>query len=276
MGNNFGVQIPSSQLVVPVRNRSSNGQIQVDYSSVHTGITATRLVDAALGKAFLSSVYIATDYEKRQFTIWPIGDTTKQDIVTSNGTRAQVQLCPPKAATDGTTTFVGSDSGSSSSTSSSKRLSASAIAGIVIGVLAGLALLAAAILFFLRRRHQARRRDPRALPLEDSDRSSMLLAHRNTEYRRKTEPAEIDGVPSARKEMPVDGEVKRAELVGAEGRGAAEKVELGGEGKVEMAGEGRRDMKGDGMVGGVGDGRRVEMPSEGRAIDVAELPAGRY
>jgi hypothetical protein len=126
-----------------------------------------------IGGMFFSSAYLVVNHDKQQFTIAPAQtksapskivafDTANDCIGSVEVVAASTTPGAPQSSggTNGGSPSGGSDSDSNSSASKSKSkskssLSGGAIAGIVIGVLAVLALIAGFALVLLRRRRSA-------------------------------------------------------------------------------------------------------------------------
>ncbi|KAJ8611643.1 hypothetical protein MRB53_037867 [Persea americana] len=96
-----------------------------------------------LGRAFLQEAYLIADYDHSNFTVAPC---TWDNV---GSTSIKNTLSPSLQA------VANANSGSSSSSG----ISGGAIAGIVIGVLALLAIIGAAVFFFLRRKRQTAARN---------------------------------------------------------------------------------------------------------------------
>ncbi|PBP20747.1 eukaryotic aspartyl protease [Diplocarpon rosae] len=91
-----------------------------------------------IGRAFLQEAYLITDYERNTFSVHQAVHPTD-----SVGNTSIISILPPAGSTL-----------SGNPAKQKSPLSAGAIAGIVVGAVAMLAILATAILFFLRRRNQ--------------------------------------------------------------------------------------------------------------------------
>ena len=108
-----------------------------------------------LGEAFLSGSYLHLDYDKQEFTLWEApedqaGDT--EDLVPVG------PQCDRKASSASSAPSSADASSSDEPVRSDQKstLSGGAIAGVVIGVLAALALIALGLFLFWRRRKRAR------------------------------------------------------------------------------------------------------------------------
>lgn len=99
-----------------------------------------------LGRTFLQEAYVTTHYNSRTFNV-------SQALFSDNAIPSLVAL-PATLPTSTSSSTPGSNPDPNSPSSSKKSLGGGAIAGIVIGALAGLALLSALIFFLLRRRRR--------------------------------------------------------------------------------------------------------------------------
>ena len=112
-----------------------------------------------LGQPFLSSAYLHVDNHLKQFTLWEANPTDKMQLVTVEHTEdGSKQECEgEEAQSPSTASNMGDDDSTESGNSDrggTSGLSGGTIAGIVVGAVAGVALIAAAIWFFLVRRRR--------------------------------------------------------------------------------------------------------------------------
>lgn len=96
-----------------------------------------------LGRTFLQEAYVTTHYNSRTFNV--------SQCIFDDGAKPHVIALPPTLPTS-TSGGGNSTTGNGSAAKKSKKLGGGAIAGIVIGALAGLALLGALFFFLTRRR----------------------------------------------------------------------------------------------------------------------------
>ena len=151
----MSVRIPNDQLVVPdVQVEKKSGSRTVN--STNSGALVFNVIQdvnkndmSILGRTFLSAVYLHVNQDAGQFTLWNANPTSKSDMVGVT------------AAGEDTTSFCsgsGSSGGSSSASTpggdggSGGGLQGGASAGIVIGVLALLAIVAFGLWFWRKRK----------------------------------------------------------------------------------------------------------------------------
>lgn len=140
LSSGLQITIPNHQLVLPNVEIDDNGQQKIvdGNKTINFGQTRHEAMPY-LGQPFLTSAYIHVNNDMKEFSVWQANPTTDTDLVTVRG---------------------GSNCDDDSS------LSGGAIAGIVIGVVAFLAIAALGLFFFLKRRNKNRDRDSKAgLPL---------------------------------------------------------------------------------------------------------------
>lgn len=164
-----------------------------------------------IGAMFFSSAYLMVNFDKEEFTIAEtVPESVKQSLVgidSVNNCTAALEVAggDPTHLSPLPGQSGGSTAGSTTSDSSSK-LSGGAIAGIVIGALAGLAIVAGIAIIFWRRRRAATHATPvelsgtgSGLPMSDKygyhasemdagGESSELMHGDNRQY-----TAELDG-----------------------------------------------------------------------------------
>jgi hypothetical protein len=174
------ITIPNNQLIFGERYITDSGLIQAKPDIKQIPIVRIAPGDSMMpriGGLFFSSAYLMVNHDKNQFTIAPAQtksapsklmafDTANDcvgvfDAAAASATPGAPQ--PSSGSNNGGSNNGGSSSGGSGSSSSSNSgnttpedsksaLSGGAIAGIVIGVLAGLALIAGIAFVLLRRR----------------------------------------------------------------------------------------------------------------------------
>ncbi|KAJ5123271.1 hypothetical protein N7448_009368 [Penicillium atrosanguineum] len=118
----------------------------VDNSSYYFPLKrASNSTQYTLGRAFLQEAYLSVDYERGVFNVsacaW--NENAEEDIVTITSKDSDSAACSGNGCSSGGT---GSDD--------SSPLSHGAVAGIAIAALVGVAILAAVLLFFIRRQRQ--------------------------------------------------------------------------------------------------------------------------
>lgn len=136
---NLSITIPNEQLFLPhVRINDDNEQELIDGNLTLQVLNSNSDGLLRLGQSFLSSAYLHVDTEQEKFSLWEVNDTPDTNLVAVDNS-ASPTTCEP-----GATDTPGTSSGGS--------LSGGAIAGIVIGSVAGVAVIAALLFFLWRRR----------------------------------------------------------------------------------------------------------------------------
>lgn len=175
------VTIPNNQLLFDERYIATSGLVQSRAEAKQIPIVRIAAGDGMMpriGGMFFSSAVLVVNHDKREFTIAPAKTKSEASkimaIDTANGCVAEVKVAasntnPSDPKQSGTSNRDSSNPGSNDSSnkdtgsisnfpgksvSSSKARSKGAIAGIVIGVLAGLALLIGGAVILYRRRHR--------------------------------------------------------------------------------------------------------------------------
>ncbi|EFR04112.1 hypothetical protein MGYG_07119 [Nannizzia gypsea CBS 118893] len=147
LSSGLQITIPNHQLVLPNieigddgAQKIADGNKTINFSQIKSEAMSY------LGQPFLTSAYIYVNNDMKEFTVWQANATTATDLVTVQS---------------------GSDNCDNDDASS---LSGGAIAGIVVGVVAFLAIAALCLFFFLKRRNQNKDRDSKAgLPLVNTN-----------------------------------------------------------------------------------------------------------
>ncbi|KAH7068367.1 aspartic peptidase domain-containing protein [Paraphoma chrysanthemicola] len=170
------ITIPNDQLIFDERYIDSSGPIMSNATSKQIPIVRIPQGNGMMpriGGMFFSSAYLMVNHDKGEFTIAaaPTKSATPKLMAfdTANNCVAQVVAAQASGSPNPTSTNTNSNSGSSnnnnnnnpeSSTSSSSdsKLGGGAIAGIVIGALAGLALIAGLAFLLWRRKTRANAR----------------------------------------------------------------------------------------------------------------------
>ncbi|KAK7953559.1 hypothetical protein PG996_014451 [Apiospora saccharicola] len=108
---------------------------------------AANVTQYTLGRTFLQEAYLSADYERGVFNV--------SSCTWNEGADENIVTIPSKDPSDSSDFGSGPRNGSGSGSGSSKpSLGGGAIAGIVVGAVAGLAVIAAAILFCRRRQRK--------------------------------------------------------------------------------------------------------------------------
>ena len=163
-----------------------------------------------LGRAFLQESYLTVDYERKSFAI-------SQAVFSDN---AAQQITPIQSVNDSAITTT--------TATPSKKISGGAIAGIVIGIIAVIALIiAGALLYWRRLKHPKSPAKPTTPDLSNELEDSKPLPHGAGELSAigNSEPGHLDdeGAFSPDRKMEMEGttplsEKSRIELEGSQGR----------------------------------------------------------
>ncbi len=139
-GNVANIELPYSAFDLTASPPYQGVQNDTYYFPLRRAVNESQYT---LGRAFFQEAYIAVDYEGETFNVsqreWR--DSSSQNLVPILSGKAS-------SAYPGTNGSSGSSGG----------LSGGAIAGIVVGAIAALAIIACIVIFFFRRRSQARKR----------------------------------------------------------------------------------------------------------------------
>ncbi len=114
-----------------------------------------------LGRAFLTSAYLVSENDQRQFTLYGSNPTTSQDLVTIQPPGCINQSNQSNQSLNSSTTSTGSEVPLGKG-----GLSTGAIVGVVVGVVVLFALVTLAILLICRRRAQGRGNEGKEMPTE--------------------------------------------------------------------------------------------------------------
>ncbi|KAK2787604.1 hypothetical protein FQN53_005054 [Emmonsiellopsis sp. PD_33] len=161
LSSGLSVRIPNDQLIVPEPTIDvETGKPAANVSATNLVINAIQEVNAddlpQLGKQFLSSAYLLVNQDASEFTVWAANPTRDQDLVGVDTRNTVVEEFCAKNAPLGSSGSSPSDSPESNGApTSSKSLSGGAIAGIVIGAVAGIAILAAGLFLYISKRKKA-------------------------------------------------------------------------------------------------------------------------
>ncbi|KAM5439351.1 hypothetical protein MferCBS31731_004773 [Microsporum ferrugineum] len=187
LSSGLQITIPNHQIVLPNVAIDDNGEQEIVDNNKTVNFAQTRQgVMSYLGQPFLTAAYLHVDNELKEFTVWQVNPTTDTELV------------PVQHDSD----ECGNDDDSSS-------LSGGAIAGIVVGVVAFLALAALGLFFFLRRRNQSKDRDSKAgLPLVNTSHGVEDKKHYNPQEMDagvgQQAPAELPDRDYPPQELPAD------------------------------------------------------------------------
>ena len=169
----FNIRVPNSQLVVPpTKIDASTGLIDTNNTVRDIVINKNDGTNAndipILGRLFFTSTYLNVNHDAGTFTLWqanPRGGPSSLKVVDTQN-RIVENTC---AETNGTPTHTGAGAPTTTTSLSngnheSKKISTAAIVGIIVGAVAGTALLTTiAILTFLH----VRRRKSQGVELSD-------------------------------------------------------------------------------------------------------------
>ncbi|RJE19215.1 hypothetical protein PHISCL_08440 [Aspergillus sclerotialis] len=157
LSSGFSVRIPNDQLVIPdLVIDESSGALQANGSTPELVINSIQLGNAddlpQLGRQLLSSAYLMVNQDAGTYTFWKASLDTDEDLVAVDETNKLVdQFC---SAADETPT---SPKPSSPPKNDDDGLSKGAIAGIVVGCVAGVAIIAAMVFFIVARKKKLRK-----------------------------------------------------------------------------------------------------------------------
>ncbi|KAI0893467.1 acid protease [Annulohypoxylon nitens] len=193
------IRVPSDQFLIPFMDMDDKGTRFTDDQRQELLIGETQLSPktAILGRYFLRAAYLMVDPDDNSFTLWQANPTTDSNLVntgttkcgnTSSGTGSQVPQAP-------------------------SRLSGGSSAGIVIGVIAGVAIIGLGVLFYLRRTRpsfQSNQTTEPSITSGEASRLSELPVLDNAKLLSNLEN-ELQGTPVAVSEMSGQApEVKKA------------------------------------------------------------------
>ncbi|KAI1104485.1 acid protease [Jackrogersella minutella] len=143
LSTGLDIRVPNSQYLVPYVDIDRNGSRIFNTSERELLISAVSDTSATLGRYFLTAAYLMVDLDANTFTLWQANPTSDSKLVS----RTTESEC-------GNKTSSSSDvlpSSHSQAPQVASGLSKGSIAGIVVGVVAGLAILGLGILFYIRR-----------------------------------------------------------------------------------------------------------------------------
>ncbi|EEQ89651.2 uncharacterized protein BDCG_04771 [Blastomyces dermatitidis ER-3] len=145
LDSGLSITVPNHQLVLPNTVINRDGHQTFANDSRVIPIHNAGRQGASLGQSFLSYVYIHVNNDLKRFSIWQANPTEETDIVS-----LAAGSCDPDPAND------------SGSANSDSKLGRGAIAGIVIGAVAGIALVGLAIWFLIwHKRKRTQNQDAR-------------------------------------------------------------------------------------------------------------------
>ncbi|KAI2625072.1 acid protease [Hypoxylon sp. NC1633] len=146
LSTGLDVRIPNNQYLVPHVDIDRNGSRIFNTSEKELLINLAGDQPGTLGRYFLTAAYLMVDLDSHTFTLWQANPTADSELVPVVGTRLECGngTSSPSSGTE--------PPDPSSITETTSGLSGGSIAGIVIGTVAGLAILVLGILFVLRQR----------------------------------------------------------------------------------------------------------------------------
>ncbi|KKZ61597.1 hypothetical protein EMCG_00580 [[Emmonsia] crescens] len=154
LDSGLSIIVPNHQLVLPNVVINRNGSQVFANDSRTIPVRNAGRYGVSLGQAFLSSAYIHVNNDLKKFSIWQANPTKETDLVgVAEGS------CDADPSTD------------SPSDNSSNKVSGVAIVSVVIGVVAGLALIGLAVWFLIWRK---RKQNQNAQALETSESNNRV------------------------------------------------------------------------------------------------------
>lgn len=149
-GSPYSIQIRNDQLIVPdVSINKNSGRLHANGST--PVLLFNRLPEnqtygyARIGRQFFTGAYLAVNHDAGQYTIWPANPTTEKDIVILDENNEERSSPCSQSTPLATSTSAGEG----------KSISSGGIAGAVVGSVAGAAIIAGAVFFFIWRKRKA-------------------------------------------------------------------------------------------------------------------------
>ncbi|KUL91883.1 hypothetical protein ZTR_01061 [Talaromyces verruculosus] len=182
----LSVRIPNDQLVVPnLTIDESTGSILANGSAPELVLNSIQSINAddlpQLGRQFLTSAYLMLNQDANTYTLWEANPVTNEDLVAVDQGGTPISIFCTTTST--TTTSQMPQTATSNAVPYNKNsgdkedLSSGAIAGVVVGCIAGMALLAVLVFCVIskRRRERAKAND-----------DGIALSHPEVVYRRRS------------------------------------------------------------------------------------------
>jgi hypothetical protein len=214
--------IPNELLVVPEKLIDDSGEVQVNSTFAEVLIQPTSEDNEndtpRIGKQFFSSTYLFVDHDAGTFTVWQANSTSDTRLVSVGGdcdtkktqgtTVSSSTAGVPPEATGSPQTDTHATSTTLDSDQDSKSLSTGVIAGIAVGAAGSLAVIAAIILCFMRRKKRNQQSekhilsdnsahvDHKSIPYSPVDTRYELHNVATSELAAAQDARELDGVES--------------------------------------------------------------------------------
>ncbi|KAI1760425.1 acid protease [Hypoxylon sp. FL1150] len=148
LSTGLDIRIPNNQYLVPYVDIDRNGSRIIDTSVRELLVNGLSDQPATLGRYFLTAAYLMVDLDSNTFTLWQANPTRDSKLVSAAANRATDSQCVNDTSIPGSN---GTASDLSQAPQQANGLSGGSIAGIVVGVIAGLAVLGLGVFFYLRR-----------------------------------------------------------------------------------------------------------------------------
>jgi hypothetical protein len=156
--NSISVKIPNTELVVPDTYIASDGAVQTNTSVRNVVINSLQSENdndlPVLGRLFMSSAYVMVNQEAGRFSVWQAntGSKTSEIVAVDKQNNMVSEFCANSTGGSSSATSLPTSSVTPPPPNEGSELSGGAIGGIVVGVVAGIAILGAIGFFLYRRR----------------------------------------------------------------------------------------------------------------------------
>ncbi|MDI1486183.1 MAG: hypothetical protein OHK93_005409 [Ramalina farinacea] len=207
------IRIPNHQLIMPVYGADASGHLYINdtedkkirlWTDTNPPVPPEEET-IALGRSFMSSMYLLVDYDRGNFTIWPSTATNETDLVPIGPSSCDQPLpATPSEPATFSDPAVPSESASSSDSITQHTVSKRTLAGSIVGGCSGLAILIA-IPYCLVRRHRRRRRQDSNIHQE---------AEENLNWWRRWQQAQGPFWWLSKPELPDDSRSKPPQVAG--------------------------------------------------------------
>ncbi|KAJ5908059.1 hypothetical protein N7495_000741 [Penicillium taxi] len=149
LGNGLSVRIPNNQLVVPdLSIDKTSGAVTYNYTDPDLLLLSLQSTNSddmtTLGRNFFTSAYLMVNHDTSQYTLWAANATTEKALVAVDGNN---QVYKDLCTVDTASPLSPSTTTTTTSSKSQNGLSSAEIAGIVVGSVAGVALVLGTLLF---------------------------------------------------------------------------------------------------------------------------------